>query len=111
MGDFFGGRRTPFVFLFEARYTENAQIILGKVCDAYGIKDRFQFDEAIQGAMPLKVLGLFKNWLIERSFDLIIFDTGGDEYCGFLVPLIDCKEAISRLSAMEIQATSEPEEA
>ncbi len=111
MGDFFGGKRIPFVFLFEARYTENAEIILGKVCGAYGIGDRFQYDESVEGAIPLKVLRQFKNWLIERSFDLIIFDTGGDEYCGFLVPLTDCKETISRLSAMEIQATSEPEEA
>lgn len=101
----------PYIFVFDARYTEDAEKILGKVCATYGIGDRFQYDEATQGADPVKVLRQFKNWLIERSFDLIIFDTGGDEYCGFLVPLATSEEALERLRAIEIHATNVPGEA
>ena len=109
--DFFRSRRKAYAFLFEARYTEDAEIIFGKVCSAYDIKDKFLYDESNDGADPLKVLSLFKNWLLVRSFDLIIFDTGSDEYCGFLVPLGSCHEALIRLRSMEIRATNIPAEA
>ena len=109
--DFFRGKRKAFAFLFEARYTEDAEVIFGKVCSAYGIEGRFLYDEAIEGADPLKALPAFKDWLIRRSFDLVIFDTGGDEYCGFLVPIASCDDALARLRSMEIRATNVPSEA
>lgn len=111
VSDFFRGKRTAFAFLFDARYTEDAEVILAKVCSAYGIKDRFLYNEVIQGADPSKVLTEFKEWLRERSFDVVIFDTGGDEYCGFLVPLAACDNALLRMRTMEIRATNVPSEA
>lgn len=111
VSDFFWGKRKAFTFLFEARYTENAEIVFCKVCSSYGIKDKFLYDEAINGADPLKVLPLFRGWLLERSFDLIIFDTGGDEYCGFLVPSTSCQDALVRLRNMGIRSTNIPSEA
>ena len=110
LGDFFKGGRAPFIFIFEARYTEDAEKILGKVCGSYGISDRFQHDETTQGAIPSLVLRKFKDWLVERSFDLIIFDTGSDEYCGFLIPLDALENVISGLRAMGVKATNIPED-
>ena len=111
VSDFFIGKRKAFAFLFEARYTENAEIVFSKVCSSYGTKDKFLYDEAIHGADPLKVLPLFRDWLLARSFDLIIFDTGGDEYCGFLVPSTSCQDALVRLRNMGIRSTNIPSEA
>jgi hypothetical protein len=109
--DFFRSRKRAYAFLFEARYTESAEIVLGKVCSAYGIKEKFLHNEATDGAVPSKVLSKFKDWLFQHSFDLIIFDTGGDEYCGFLVPLASCQEVLSQLKRMEVRATNIPTEA
>ena len=110
IGDFFKGGRAPFVFLFDAGYTEDAEKIFNKVCNSYGINAYFRYEEATQGALPPSVLRNFKGWLIERSFDLIIFDTGGDEYCGFVIPLDILESALAGLKVMGVKATNIPEE-
>ncbi len=56
------------------------------IAEAYGIKDVFSIDTDIEEPSVWQLLVFFDIWLQQYEFEVVLWDQGSDEYCGFICP-------------------------
>ena len=106
-GNPFTNRPKPYAFVFEARYVEDTEKVISAMWAVYGGVDRFTYDEKTESAVPSRMFASLRKWLLKRSHDFILIDTGGDEYLGIFCPVPRLETMLKHAASIGISCTTQ----
>ena len=109
IADIWHSTRIPYGFLCDARYFEDEHIdYLNKMLIANGVEEEFRYFSSDGLNLPTKLIERFVNFLEPIGWTCIGLDTGGDEFCIFIVKTGVYPDILDTATRFEISITDKP---
>ncbi|KJY91481.1 hypothetical protein TW84_08350 [Vibrio neptunius] len=71
--------------------TDEVEAQANAMTKTYSIEDKFHINVSVEGASVWSLLVVYDRWLQERGYQVVLWEQGSDEYCGFI-----CKSEVLR---------------
>ena len=73
-----------FIFRIDWRDIYEVEAQANAMTKTYGIEDKFHTNFSAENASVWSLLVVFDLWLQERGYEVVLWEQGSDEYCGFI---------------------------